>query len=797
MGNFASDSGSRPAAVHARIARTLTALADPRGAVSTVQIPAYVRRHLPEHAAAGGNLDVYTVPTALLPYLDVTRLREVASAAELPLMTLVRKAAHAWAWDRPGQNAAALRFLAAAGRFPIPKTDLPTPWNVAWAKSAGPSEILARIDSVGCVDAISLDDRIIVVTGARSGRVDLWDMSSGQSVQLPNHAVGVNAVTVSTISDDNLLIGAGGDDGIIRCWIIRWTAGWPTTWHDAQQIGVFDVGDAVTALSPAHLLSEWHMLAGQADGYVSLLDCTTGDRHDRLIHEGEVTGITTTQLANDDSVLVSVSIDGTLQVSKLDDQLSAVGSRVRADEAIRAVIVLPHQNGGPIAATAGDRGSVQLWDLPPRPGASRTVPGHTEDITMLAAGMESQYGMLFVSGDCEGRLRIVNANEARIVGEPIEAHRKRVTGLAFARSRNRRPIIVSAGGDATVRRWDLGAAISENPHSNRPAASSGDSSSTTKFQDSLIRVWRLDDGRELGQEESNRTHRMAAVATARLADGTTVAITDGGCSTAADSHRTVAVSAANLPTGRTLVVSASAGGCLYLWDLTDYGDFGHFRPLGEPLVHRGVQSVVTAVRADGRVVAISAGRDRNLRIWNMSSAERSGDVLAGHERAVTALAVAASTGRPTVVISGSEDTTLRMWNVDTGAQIGPTIRGHQRHITALAAAYIDGAITAITGCAGDSVVRVWKLSDRGLRPQLLTQHKGQVTAIAISATDTGSPAVITAGEDRTLRVWDLVSAAPLTDPMPVPGTVRAISCFAGAHPGAIVAGDDVLAVVHW
>ena len=33
-------------------------------------------------------------------------------------MPLVRKAAHAWTWEQPGRNAAALRFIAAAEQFP-------------------------------------------------------------------------------------------------------------------------------------------------------------------------------------------------------------------------------------------------------------------------------------------------------------------------------------------------------------------------------------------------------------------------------------------------------------------------------------------------------------------------------------------------------------------------------------------------------------------------------------------------------------------------------------------------------
>ena len=54
----------------------------------------------------------------------------------------------------------------------------------------------------------------------------------------------------------------------------------------------------------------------------------------------------------------------------------------------------------------------------------------------------------------------------------------------------------------------------------------------------------------------------------------------------------------------------------------------------------------------------------------------------------------------------------------------------------------------------------------------MTGHNGPVTAVAISGSSERQ-VVVTASEDRTVRVWDLVSSAPLLDPMPIPGTVRA------------------------
>ena len=121
--NHATDGPlSEPKAVHARIAWDLANLADPRHK-TILQIPAYARRHLPEHAAAGESFSESTISRAILPYLDVASLKEASSSAELPLMSLVRKAAHAWTWEQPGRNAAALRFIAAAEQFPVQESD--------------------------------------------------------------------------------------------------------------------------------------------------------------------------------------------------------------------------------------------------------------------------------------------------------------------------------------------------------------------------------------------------------------------------------------------------------------------------------------------------------------------------------------------------------------------------------------------------------------------------------------------------------------------------------------------------
>jgi WD40 repeat protein len=163
---------------------------------------------------------------------------------------------------------------------------------------------------------------------------------------------------------------------------------------------------------------------------------------------------------------------------------------------------------------------------------------------------------------------------------------------------------------------------------------------------------------------------------------------------------------------------------------------------------------------------------------------------------VTALASVQSPGRSAVVLSGSADATLRAWNLDPFQRIGSVVRWHGRQIAAVAGTHADDGLIAVTAYLGDPVVRKWGLLGADPGPPLLTGHEGPVTAVAIGG-PAERPVVVTASEDRTVRVWDLLSSTQVVDPMPVPGTVRAIACFDDAGPSAVLAGDDVLAVVRW
>lgn len=167
--------------------------------------PAYVRRHLAEHAYAGGILNEDVLPPQFLPYIDLPRLRELTTNREtsdepaascrpsLPLLPVLRQVSHLWDFQRPTANAGALQMWAAAAQHPPFDPGEPHPWRALWARwSTGPGEILGQHpDGVVAVATVVLPDgRPITITGSNDTTVRIWDLQRMTGVQEPLHLVG-------------------------------------------------------------------------------------------------------------------------------------------------------------------------------------------------------------------------------------------------------------------------------------------------------------------------------------------------------------------------------------------------------------------------------------------------------------------------------------------------------------------------------------------------------------------------------------------------------------------------------
>ena len=164
--------------------------------------------------------------------------------------------------------------------------------------------------------------------------------------------------------------------------------------------------------------------------------------------------------------------------------------------------------------------------------------------------------------------------------------------------------------------------------------------------------------------------------------------------------------------------------------------------------HNGpVRAVAVRVRL-GRLVIISGGTDRTVRVWDLESGDLALGPLTGHKGAVLAVALAVRHGRP-VIISGDGDGTVCIWDLDTGdLALGPLTR-HDDLISAVAVGVRHGRPVIISG-SSDETVRVSDLDtgDPVLGP--LTGHNNWVNAVAVGVRHS-RPVIISGGYDGTVR----------------------------------------------
>ena len=366
---------------------------------------------------------------------------------------------------------------------------------------------------------------------------------------------------------------------------------------------------------------------------------------------------------------------------------------------------------------------------PQRP--HQLLTGHAGAVTAVAAA-ELDGRPVVISGGGDRTVRVWDLATGTPAGHPFTGHARAVTAVAAAEL-DGRPVVISGGGDRTVRVWDLATgtpaghpftgharavtAVAAAELDGRPVVISGGG-------DRTVRVWDLATGTPAGHPFTGHAGAVTAVAAAEL-------------------------------DGRPVVISGSEDGTVRVWDLATGA------PAGDPFTgHTGWVRSVAAAELDGRPVVISGSDDGTVRVWDLATGAPAGDPFTGHTGWVRSVTAAELDGRP-VVISGSEDGTVRVWDLATGARAGDPFTDYTGHVTAVAAAELDGRPVVISG--SDRAARVWDLATGALVGAPFTGHTGRVRSVAAAELD-GRPVVISGSGDWTVRVWDLATGAPVSAP---------------------------------
>ena len=444
-----------------------------------------------------------------------------------------------------------------------------------------------------------------------------------------------------------------------------------------------------------------------------------------------------------------------------------------------------------IAGAAPDRPWQTRWSHGHRVTGHLVLPGHSGEVSAVAAGALPDGTPVVFSGGEDGTVRVWRMADGTPVGEPLTGHTSRVAAVAAGTLPDGTPVIISGSGDATVRVWRMadGTPVGEpldghtGPVWTVAAGTLPDGTpviiSGSGYSDTTVRVWRMADGTPVGEPLDGHYGPVSAVAAGTLPDGTPVIISgshdarvrvwrmaDGTpVGEPLDGHygSVSAVAAGTLPDGTPVMIILSSGfGCrVRVWRLADG------TPVGEPLAGHagGVSAVAAGALPDGTPVVISGGEDGTVRVWRMADGTPVGEPLAEHYGEVAAVAAGALPDGTPVVISGGEDGTVRVWRMADGTPVGEPLAGHDREVTAVAAGALPDGTPVIISGGEDGTVRVWRLADGIPVGGPLAGHRREVWTVAAGALPDGTPVIISGGRDGTVRVWRTANGTPIGEPL--------------------------------
>ncbi|MGW7438468.1 WD40 repeat domain-containing protein [Streptomyces sp. NPDC054849] len=408
---------------------------------------------------------------------------------------------------------------------------------------------------------------------------------------------------------------------------------------------------------------------------------------------------------------------------------------------------------------------------------------HADDAVLvwdLATGRTAGECVRFVEStvlDGRGVVLTRGADGTLCVWDLLTGHRVRVfpsaTGLGMLDGRRVVLTVDSTDVDGSVRVWDLrtGSELGQSLEVVRTAVLDGQFVAVTSQVDQEPCVWELSSGRPVdfarGDDPAfSEAENRPDVSTVNVVKGRVVAVgldgeepeLIGDLAPARQDGMSIRGHETAVLAGCTVALTAGVDGTLRIWDLTT----GHCRADGMRVIHR--------ITPNGLSPAPAADAEEQEPLWCLLSGRENGGSSRGSTVRVAIRGTAGSGAARDdhgVVLTAEKDGTVTV-RAANGLPVGRPLTGHTERVWSMATVEAEaaaaegdtgqdtGRILAVT-TALDQTVRVWDVTAGRQQGSPLTGHTGQVWDVSTTMSD-GRPVAVTAGADHTLRIWDLAGA---------------------------------------
>ncbi|MFF7976748.1 WD40 repeat domain-containing protein [Streptomyces sp. NPDC007905] len=708
----------RHAEIHRQIA---TALADLVPGDPTIPPHPYLRRHLAEHAAEGHVLDDEHVPPALLAWESSSEVRRLLAADRASHER--RQWLHAWAALEPFARGvdpvsrlSSLRLARYASALPSPsraEPAPPAPFSAApvtplWSDYARPTPAWtaspSKVTSLATVENAE-GQATAIAAGDDVGTLRILRLD-GRLAHVP---INVHSGAISHLMalKGGLVITAGTDGCVAAVNAVNGKL--------VREVVVRRKRTWVSSLTSYQPPGQLPLLlAAFSDGDISAFDVGRFMLHPVPLPE----------LQDRSALLCGIEMpDGSCRllftqhdtVYCFDGQTASVHSRHA--KRIRSVLAMPWPGQ---YAVADESGTVSLCDLSAADAVS-ALGHHAEPVTaLLRTSYERKPALVSAAGD--GTLRLWRLPGLNPVDGVLPAHTAPVTAMTCV-SGGEQDRLLSGGADRLVRSWDVDQQTFGQPPKAWNFVTASALSASPPHLLAAARASRVivKDLTANRQRTLLKGRKITALAWPRVRGQLLLAA-------ALDDNRIICVDPG---TGRhTGTVLA-----------------GHILP---------VRALVNLPTAGGELLA-SGGRDGKVCVWQPATGRLVAE-FRDHSFTVRCLATFQGAGSY-FLASGGSDGNVRVWDADSLMQYGPTIKCDQDIINDLAFVASDHDGLLIASAGQDGTLKLWDVATARTVRELACNdgELGAVTALRLPLERT---ALAAAGK-TSIHLWDATTDRPL------------------------------------